>query len=229
MKHNTIEFIYFDGMHVLFEKTRTDASMYTHELGIEEDFYEEILQEVIQTQPQEIRDQFWSLATIQEEEIYFNRFHKDFCDYLGIKPTAERIRRLTYLRMHGEYILKDGVKETLAALYPHYGLGVLTNAMPSRRVHELTLNGIDQYFTSIVISREIGSFKPDKKIYEYAIKQSHTNPENILFVDDIVEYLDAAKNADIGQCILFSIYESSDTYPMISSFEQILLLIKNFE
>ena len=215
-------------MHVLFEKRREDGYFFEKEIGIKESDYERIVLEVAESEPSEVQYMFWHASTIEEETAYLDRFNTDLCKYIGIEPSPSLIKRLTYLRMHGDYILKEGVEETLETLSHQFQLGVLTNAMPSRRYHELTINGINKYFSSIIISREIGSFKPDNKIYEVAIENAKVLGDEILFLDDKVKYLDGAKEVGIQHCVLLNINNENTTkYPMINKFSEIINITQN--
>lgn len=42
-----------------------------------------------------------------------------------------------------------------------------------------------------ILSFRVGARKPDRKIFEEALKRSRLSPEEIIYVDDILEYVDA--------------------------------------
>jgi HAD superfamily hydrolase (TIGR01509 family) len=55
---------------------------------------------------------------------------------------------------------------------------------------------IDQ-FDDRIISGDVGLAKPDKKIYELAIKKFNLVPENSLFIDDKIENIKGAESVGI--------------------------------
>jgi len=57
-------------------------------------------------------------------------------------------------------------------------------------------NYIDQ-FDDRIISGDVGLAKPDKKIYELAIKKFNLVPENSLFIDDKIENIKGAESVGI--------------------------------
>lgn len=67
----------------------------------------------------------------------------------------------------------------------HYGVGLMTNVMPgfltAMRRKDIIPN---IHYDAIVDSSEVHIIKPESKIYEIAIKQSGSQPNEILFVDD---------------------------------------------
>ena len=211
------KFIYFDGMNVLVDKNKPESFYISKELGFPEERYEEYINAVARKQSKEMQDEFWTVSSLEKEREYMNKYHIEFLKFLNITYNKELVEKLTKLRMEADYFVKDGVKQALETLSKKYRLGVLTNAMPSRRYHELKLDNIDKYFEHIVISREVGSFKPDHKIYEVAIERSGLSPEDILFIDDKVKYLDGAVAAGIKNVLLMKHKEETDKYPMVSN------------
>ncbi len=122
---------------------------------------------------------------------------------LDIEPTSDRIEYQIEAWMKKEFRLFEAAVETLKYLKPKYRLGMITNAPPSRRTHDLIVTGLAKYFDPIVISGEAGFRKPDVKIFELALKLSKSNPAEVAFIDDVPKYLDGAKAAGIARPILF--------------------------
>ena len=61
---------------------------------------------------------------------------------------------------------------------------------------------ISSYFDSTIISALIGLHKPNIEIYEYALKETNSMPNECLFIDDLEHNLVPAKELGI-QTILF--------------------------
>ena len=64
-----------------------------------------------------------------------------------------------------------------------YGLGVLSDAMPSI-IDFLNAYGSGPLFEHIVISTHVGATKPDGRMFRAAIEAFHAQPGDCLFVDD---------------------------------------------
>lgn len=73
-----------------------------------------------------------------------------------------------------------------------YRLGILSNTWPSLdRVFRR--KNLRNYFDPFVMSSVTGCFKPDTKIFQYAINQTRLAANEILFIDDFAENIDAAE------------------------------------
>ena len=96
-------------------------------------------------------------------------------------------------------------KEVIAIaqeLRANYSVGLLSNA--SRHLRQwLTDEGIITLFDEIVISSEVGVAKPQAEIYAIMLDTLHTTPEQTLYIDDNVTFIETGKNLGI-QSILFT-------------------------
>lgn len=199
-----IKQIYFDAGKVIFTRRTPDGDHIAELLGFPKEDYNTILQKVIDIQSQEENNQFWSIKTLGEEYKYLNEFHKKMCEYLNHSYDDNLLTKLSECRIKADFIVNEGVVETLEILSKKYKLSILSNALPSRRHHELLMNNLISYFSPIIISFEIGMHKPNSKIFEYALSQSKFKPSEIAFIDDNLKNIKTAKNMGFGQCILFS-------------------------
>lgn len=67
----------------------------------------------------------------------------------------------------------------------HYNIGLISNIMPGaidRMIKDKIIPDLD--YSAVVDSSEVGSIKPEKKIYEIAEGLAGVKPEQILLVDD---------------------------------------------
>lgn len=55
----------------------------------------------------------------------------------------------------------------------------------------------ESVFNKIYFSYEIGMRKPSNKIFEYVLKDNHLQAENVLFIDDSIQHINAAKKIGI--------------------------------
>jgi putative hydrolase of the HAD superfamily len=117
------------------------------------------------------------------EEIRLQAFRASLTE-IG-RPNDALARRLNdvYLTHRFEDIkLYADVLPTLQALRGTYALGLLSNgnSYPERC-------GLDGVFQSVVFSQEHGVEKPDRAIFEIALKQIGCRPEELLHVGDSLE------------------------------------------
>lgn len=89
----------------------------------------------------------------------------------------------------------------IRSLRPRCKTGIISNAWPGvREAHQAHLNGAT--FDVIVYSAEAGLAKPDSAIYRLALKQLGVAASEAIFVDDVLENVEAAR--DLGMAgVLF--------------------------
>lgn len=220
-----IKQVYFDAGKVIFTRRTPDGDCIAALLGFPKEEYKDIEQKIIDIQSQEENNQFWSIRTLEDEYRYLNEFHRRMCVYLRKPYTGELLTKLSECRIKADFVVNEGVVETLEKLKDKYRLSILSNALPSRRHHELLAENLISYFDPIIISFEIGVHKPDKKIFEYAIEQSPFEASEIAFVDDKLENLQVAKDVGFGQCLLFS-REAHLGIKSTSSFKELPYLLE---
>lgn len=82
-------------------------------------------------------------------------------------------------------VMLDGSIQTLEELKKRgYKLGMVTNGNSLLQNTKLDTAGIRDLFDMAVVSDDIGIWKPDKGIFEYAMKELGVTPEESLFVGD---------------------------------------------
>ncbi|MCF3123895.1 HAD-IA family hydrolase, partial [Streptomyces arenae] len=69
---------------------------------------------------------------------------------------------------------------------------VVSNTWPDLR-RRMTEGGLLDVADHVVLSCEVGCAKPDPRIYEIALRRTGTEPDRTLFVDDVVENVEAAR------------------------------------
>ncbi len=81
----------------------------------------------------------------------------------------------------------------LKQLRTHYRTAILTNAASEFRSTFCQAFGMEQWADQVIISAETGMAKPDPLIYHYALQQMGVEAGQALFMDDIAENVDAAR------------------------------------
>ena len=150
--------------------------------SISRDLFEEVLW-----------DKAW-IRGYERGEISTVQFHEYLC------RTANLSMPLPHFRETWSSVFLPGLmisEELLAALKRKYPLILVsnTNEAPFRFVRS-NYRVID-YFDRHVLSYEVGSLKPDRKIFEHAIASANRPAEALFFIDDRSENIIAAEQLGI--------------------------------
>ena len=107
-------------------------------------------------------------------------------DYIEICPTKTA--------------LKPHAVELLEYLKPAYKIHILSNGFTKVQHIKIQSCGIGIYFDNLYFSEIIGCHKPDKRIFEYAVKSSNARKsESIMIGDNFDADITGARNAGIHQ------------------------------
>ncbi len=83
--------------------------------------------------------------------------------------------------------------EYIATLKPQYKIGLLSN-IGTNWIRDSFLTSEEQrLFDEMVLSFEVGTTKPDPRIYQLACEKLDIEPSEAIFTDDITEYCEAAR------------------------------------
>lgn len=92
-----------------------------------------------------------------------------------------------------------GITQLLQGLRTKYRLVVLTN---TNEIHtkkwKIMFASILNYFEKIFSSHEIHARKPERKAYETVLGHLQLNPDEVIFLDDNTEYIQAATRMNIA-------------------------------
>lgn len=99
------------------------------------------------------------------------------------------------------YRLFNDSLETLKAVHGRYKLGIISDTWPSI-VPLLEYLDISKYFDCITFSFELGTFKPDRRMYEDALSKMGLPPESTIFIDDSARNLAGAKGLGINPVLI---------------------------
>ncbi|OFY65032.1 MAG: noncanonical pyrimidine nucleotidase, YjjG family [Bacteroidetes bacterium RBG_13_42_15] len=90
--------------------------------------------------------------------------------------------------------------EVLEYLKPKYRLFILTNGFHKTQSAKLKNSGIQHYFSGIITSEDAHWSKPDRRIFEYALKSVNAKKSESLMVgDDLTVDILGAKNFGMDQ------------------------------
>ena len=145
----------------------------------------------------------WKLygeGKITKKELNLRRFKYPF-SMVGVEPDDEFV-----LQMGHDYLNLLPVKtallphalELLEHLSPRYPLTIVSNGFIEVQQRKMASSGIEQYFSHVVLSENVGALKPDKRIFEHALSLNGAQPhETIMIGDNFEADICGAQNAGI--------------------------------
>jgi glucose-1-phosphatase len=94
--------------------------------------------------------------------------------------------------------LNEGIGKIIHWAKTHSEIAILSNTDEMHFNYIRNKFEIIRDFDYIFLSYEIGYLKPQKEIFEYVINKTGILPENIIHIDDIREFVDAANKSGIN-------------------------------
>jgi FMN phosphatase YigB (HAD superfamily) len=88
--------------------------------------------------------------------------------------------------------------EFIQGLRGEYTTALLSNAWDDLRGFLEDVWQIEGIFDRIFISAELGLAKPDPEIYQWVITELKQDPSTMIFIDDFIENVEAARNAGLN-------------------------------
>lgn len=146
---------------------------------------------------------------IRKEEILLQKgketnlqFWHRICQRLMVQCPSNRVLSSLWLKPYQENAkVNRRVLALVNRLRQNYPLGIISNT-----VKEHTLinkkRGLFRYFDAVLLSHDIGLRKPQREIFLLASKRMHVSHKNILFIDDELRWVKAARKAGL-QSVLF--------------------------
>lgn len=93
--------------------------------------------------------------------------------------------------------LIDGAIEVLDYLKPNYQLHILSNGYTGLQTQKMTSSGILHYFEELITVDKAKALKPDRAIFDYALKCTNASSSTSLMIGDNYEAdIRGAMNAD---------------------------------
>lgn len=89
--------------------------------------------------------------------------------------------------------LDKAMAQYFANLRPRFRTAILTNAGTDFRGTFLRIYGLEKLADQVIISAEVGLAKPDPAIYHLAAERMQVSPDECVFVDDMLENVEAAR------------------------------------
>jgi epoxide hydrolase-like predicted phosphatase len=120
---------------------------------------------------------------------------KDAAATLGLN--AEQMQELERDFWSGDRLDAE-LSQFMRGLRPPYKTGILSNAWPDARQALTQKYGLGDAVDVMILSAEVGCAKPDARIYQIALERLGVRPEEAVFVDDVLENVQAAQALGMG-------------------------------
>jgi putative hydrolase of the HAD superfamily len=130
----------------------------------------------------------YHIGEITKDELRHARFKRTFIE-LGVPPD------LLPNDFEDEYVKLGPTKtnlfphahETLAYLKDKYTLHLISNGFKESTETKINNTDIIKYFDQVIISEVVGVNKPDKAIFEYALRVAGATKDESLMIGDSIE------------------------------------------
>lgn len=127
-----------------------------------------------------------NLANIEYEKVYHNALDLYKKNRKGDLEIAKQLGvKLANWYQEDEKLYED-TNKTLRLLSTKYKIGIITN-QPLGTKERLKKYGIAQYIDLIIASAEEGISKPDRRIFEIALKRSGCQPNEAVMIGDRID------------------------------------------
>mgnify|MGYP006280779523 CR=1 FL=1 len=195
------DFVLFDADNTLFDYDRAEGfalESLLKERGVE-------LGPDVHDTYRRINAEYWrryEQGEVTQDELRVGRF-AEFAKAVGVEADAAGLseRYLEFLASAG--FLIQGAEQIVAALAEaEVTLGLITNGIEEVQRGRLSRSPLADAFVSVTISGEVGSKKPDRRIFEIAFQRSG-NPEkdrSIIVGDSLSSDIAGGHNFGIATC-----------------------------
>ena len=211
MKIENIKHIFFDLDHTLWDFDRNSA------LTFEKIFKLNQLEIDIQkfvNYYEPVNLNYWKLyrnSEIDKEKLRYGRL-KDTFEMMKMNISDDVIHLLsedyiTHLTTFNH--LFDHTIEILEYLHKNYQLHIITNGFEEAQFRKMEGSNIHRFFSTITNAEMAGVKKPNRIIFDYALKQANAKPEESIMIGDNYE-ADIIGALEVGYDAIFFNYRNDE-------------------
>lgn len=178
-----IDVIFFDVDDTLFDQHEAHRRALNQLKNKYQVFDEVDLEDVIQAFEEadsEAIEEFRN--SVPMEELRWNRSER-FLKKLGVTQDFTDTFHEEFYRIYPSIPVEvDGAEKVVKELNSRYELGVLTNSTEEVQMEKLRVLELKEYFDTFVFSEEVGSRKPDERIFLHALDEVNKSSERCMYV-----------------------------------------------
>ena len=131
-------------------------------------------------------------------QVSFEQFCQDICKFFEVAYSPQRIRQIDVAMHQG---VGDFFPETLRLISElrakNISIALLSNALPN--LEDTALNLVDE--DKVFVSYQLKLLKPNPEIYRQVLKQLNLLPHEVIFVDDKLKNVEAARKIGITSIV----------------------------
>jgi len=107
-----------------------------------------------------------------------------------------KIDEETFCKIYSEiFTVNENVVSLLPRLKKNYKLALLSNTNEIHKKYGWERYSFLQHFDKLILSHEVNAVKPEEKIYKTVEACTKLLPQEHLFIDDVLEYVNGAKKS----------------------------------
>jgi len=107
-----------------------------------------------------------------------------------------KIDEETFCKIYSEiFTVNENVVSLLPRLKKNYKLALLSNTNEIHTKYGWERYSFLQHFDKLILSHEVNAVKPEEKIYKTVEACTKLLPQEHLFIDDVLEYVNGAKKS----------------------------------
>jgi 2-haloacid dehalogenase len=193
--------------HILFD---VDGTLFDFDKAQEHAFEKTFKQCEVDYQPEyhdlyrEINARVWEEyenGEIDVEQVVIQRFERLF-QALGVDLNSQDFNASYLEHLSERDDLLEGAEELILELSGRYTMMLVTNGLAIVQRRRVLRSPLYKHFTGIVISEEVGSTKPDARIFEVAlVRLGNPDKRQVLMVGDSLNAdIRGANQAGIDAC-----------------------------
>jgi putative hydrolase of the HAD superfamily len=135
-----------------------------------------------------INNQLWDdyhHRKITKQKLIVERFQQSLTQFGITDCDWVELNRQYLENMAKQNVLIEGVPETLTLLQSRgYQMHIITNGFREVQRKKLDFCGLSPFFKKVFISEEIKTVKPQREIFEYAIKSVNAKKQRSIMIGD---------------------------------------------
>lgn len=125
---------------------------------------------------------------LNKQELRLERFRLLFEEFhISEKDLIAEVSKYYIANSPTKSELMPYVKEVLQYLHLNYKLHIVSNGFYDIQIIKLKASGIDNYFEKVYTSDKILAAKPDKRIFQEAVKSVNAKKTQSIFIGDNLE------------------------------------------
>ena len=136
----------------------------------------------------EVNERLWELyrqGSMTKKILSIQRFEESFEKNGTSLNIGGGVVNTAYLaEMPLQTKLVEGARKVLDYLHGRYDVAIITNGFKEVQYDKIHKSELSKYFRKIFISEEIGAQKPERQIFEYAIKSMNAPKKTSLMIGD---------------------------------------------